>query len=288
MKDIIEKAMLFGGKAVVTVMNTTNLVNEAKRIHGLSSVATAALGRSLTAITFMSMSLDEGQEVSAIIEGGGPLGKIIVTGSNGCKVRGYVENGNVELPLNKEGKLDVGGAVGKDGYLTVTRNVVGGEPYVGKCRLLSGEIASDFAYYYATSEQIPSAIATGVLVEKDACISAGGVFIQPLPGCGEDILVVLEDIASNFKDISSQLIDKTPKEILDDNFGHFEIKYLDEIYPEYRCKCSREKIEGVIKGIGEKEARDIIKDSGKIEVHCEFCNTTYAFDDKDIDRIFSK
>jgi len=270
MRDIIEKAMLFGGKAIVTVMRTKNIVERARELHDTSAVATAALGRTLTAITFMSMDMEEDDDVSAIVDGGGVLGKIIVSGAGGGYVRGYVGNGSVELPLNAKGKLDVGGAVGRDGYLTVTKKIGGGEPYVGKCELMSGEIGEDFAYYYLISEQLPSVVALGTLIENGKCISAGGVFIQPLPGCGEDILVVLEDISRNFKDISKQLLVKSPREMIDDNFGHFEIKYLDTKYPEYRCRCSREKLESVILSLGKDEAMDMIRDNGEIRAHCEF------------------
>ena len=267
-------------------MNTTNIVRYAGERHELSNTALAALGRTLTAVTFMSMNMDEGEEVSAIVDGGGPLGKIIATGDGGGYVRGYVENGTVEMPLNKRGKLDVGGGVGTNGTLTITRSNKVGDPYVGQCALMNGEIASDFAYYYATSEQLPSAIAIGVLAENGGCLSAGGVFIQPLPGCGDEILVMLEDIATNFGDISTKLRTKTPHEIIDENFGHFEIKYLPPIYPEYRCTCSREKIEGIIKGLGKDEALDIVRENGSINVHCEFCNTDYDFDKCDVERIF--
>lgn len=286
MQDIIEKAMLFNGKAIVTVMNTQNLVEKAREIHGLSAVATAALGRTLTAITFMSMDMEKSGDVSAIVDGGGILGKIIVSGAGGGYVRGYVENGEVEIPLNSKGKLDVGGAVGKNGYLTVTKNFGGREPYVGKCELMSGEIGEDFAYYYLISEQLPSVVALGVLMDKGKCVSAGGVFIQPLPDCGEDILVVLEDISRNFTDISKQLLTKSPREIIDDNFGHFEIKYLETKYPEYSCRCSREKLESVIVSLGKEEAMDIIKKNGEIKAHCEFCNTDYRFDENEVKKLF--
>lgn len=286
MRDIIEKAMLFGGKAIVTVMRTKNIVERARELHDTSAVATAALGRTLTAITFMSMDMEEDDDVSAIVDGGGALGKIIVSGAGGGYVRGYVGNGSVELPLNAKGKLDVGGAVGRDGYLTVTKKIGGGEPYVGKCELMSGEIGEDFAYYYLISEQLPSVVALGTLIENGKCISAGGVFIQPLPGCGEDILVVLEDISRNFKDISKQLLAKSPREMIDDNFGHFEIKYLDTKYPEYRCRCSREKLESVILSLGKDEAMDMIRDNGEIRAHCEFCNTDYVFGENDVKKLF--
>jgi molecular chaperone Hsp33 len=175
-------------------------------------------------------------------------------------------------------KLDVGGAVGKDGFLTVIKDFGFGQPYNAKCRLVSGEIAEDLAYYFTVSEQLPSAVALGVLMEGGKCKAAGGVLIQVLPNCTEEWIVVFEDIARNFANISSLIAEKTPAEIIEENFGHFNIKHLPPVTPQFFCGCKDDKIKTVIKMLKREEIEEIITNNGFIEINCNFCGKNYRFD----------
>lgn len=288
---VLIKAML-NNDALVVVMDSTDIVTEAISCHKMSMTAAAALGRTLTATAFMSSSLkNSDNKLSVTIDGNGGIGKIVVAANN-TSVRGYVENPKFDLPLNSKGKLDVGGAVGTDGYLQVMKDIGMKEPYVGKTELVTGEIGDDFAYYFTVSEQSPSAVALGVQVKADKSgianevVRAGGIFVQPLPGCEDGILTMLEDICTNFHNVSGLLQKMTPKEIIDYYFGAFDLKYFDPTTMVYKCACSQEKIDGVVKGLGKKEALDIIKTQGQIEIKCQFCEHEYRYDEEDTLRIF--
>ena len=286
--DKLQKFFIADGKVLITVIDDTEMVNKAREIHDLTPTTTAVLGRCLTVAAFMTSGFkDENQRMSFNIDGKGPIGKIVVSGKAGCKVKGYVDNPSLDLPIRADGKLDVGGAVGRDGDITVIKDLGLKEPYTGKCQLVSGEIAEDFAYYFTASEQSPSAVALGVLVDKTGVKTAGGIFIQPMPGCNDMVITMLEDICTNFVNFSSLLEKMSVDEIIDYYFGHFDVKKLPPIVPKFECDCSRELIERVIMTIGKKDAYDIIDKDKKIEVGCQFCNTKYRFDRDDIDRIFA-
>ncbi len=284
--DLIKKAIL-SDSVTVSVMNTTELVREAQKSHpDLSMTALAALGRTLTAGVFMSSEFkSESDRLNITIDGDGGLGRIVVAATR-LKVRGFVENPGFDLPPVREGKLNVGGAVGK-GYLTVIKDLGLKEPYIGKTQLISGEIAEDFAYYYTVSEQKPSGIALGVLVnpEDRGVLSAGGIFVQPLPGCRDEIITMLEDIMTNFTNVSDLIAKKSPSDIIDYYFGAFDVKYLPDEKPVFFCPCG-EKADGAVLSLGLKEAESIIEERGCIEVHCEFCNKTYRYYRDDLKRIF--
>ena len=204
--DRIENALLFNGQAEVSVIKINDILNELIKLQKLSNTAAAALGRAMTAGAFVASKLKNAKDKFSItINGGGPLGNIIVAGQYGDLVRGYVEHPEIEPPLKENGKLDVGFAVGNQGNITVIKDLGLKEPYVGVSSLVSGEIGEDFAYYYLTSEQQPTAFAAGVLIENGVCAGAGGVVIQPMPDCKDHIITVLEDIMTKFTDISSQL-----------------------------------------------------------------------------------
>ena len=192
------------------------------------------------------------------------------------------------MPIRADGKIDVGGAVGTNGEITVIKDLGLKEPYTGKCKLVSGEIAEDFAYYFTASEQQPSAVALGVLVDKNGVKTAGGIFIQPMPGCNDMVITMLEDICTNFTHVSSVLDKMDVDEIIDYYFGHFDVKKLPSQTPKFKCDCNRELIERVIMTIGKKEAYDIISEDQKIEVGCQFCNKKYVFKKEDIDKIFGE
>mgnify|MGYP004650669319 FL=1 len=287
--DKLQKFFIADGKVLITVIKDTELVEEARKIHGLTPTTTAVLGRCLTVAAFMSSGFkDENQRLSFNIDGKGPIGKIVVSARTGAEVKGYVENPSVDLPIRADGKIDVGGAVGTDGEITVIKDLGLKEPYTGKCKLVSGEIAEDFAYYFTTSEQQPSAVALGVLVDKNGVKTAGGIFIQPMPGCNDMVITMLEDICTNFTHISSVLDKMEVDEIIDYYFGHFDVKTLPPQTPKFKCDCSRELIERVIMAVGKKEAYDIIDKDKKIEVGCQFCNKKYVFNKEDIDKIFGE
>ncbi len=287
--DKLQKFFIADGKVLITVIKDTELVEEARKIHNLTPTTTAVLGRCLTVAAFMASGFkDENQRLSFNIDGKGPVGKIVVSAKTGAEVKGYVENPSVDLPIRADGKIDVGGAVGTNGEITVIKDLGLKEPYTGKCKLVSGEIAEDFAYYFTASEQQPSAVALGVLVDKNGVKTAGGIFIQPMPGCNDMVITMLEDICTNFTQVSSVLDKMDVDEIIDYYFGHFDVKKLPSQTPKFKCDCNRELIERVIMTIGKKEAYDIISEDQKIEVGCQFCNKKYVFKKEDIDKIFGE
>lgn len=280
------KTLVFDNQISVSVLETTDMVNEAIKIHNLSPVCAAALGRTLTVCTFMSSNLkNKNDKLSVTVAGDGAGGKITVCGNGELAMRGYIDNPQVELPLRKDGKLDVGGCVGKNGRLTVVRSMGLKDPYSGSSELVTGEIAEDFAAYYAFSEQQPTAIALGVKIGKDrTCIGAGGVVLQALPGASENVLVMAEDVASQLLNVSTQIEQLGAEGLIKKLFGD-DITF-NEYHPEYKCLCSREYIEQVLISLGKNELDDIIKKDGKIKVDCQFCNKEYLFTAEDVDKFF--
>ena len=280
------KTLVFDNQISVSVLDTTDMVNEAIKIHKLSPVCAAALGRTLTVCTFMSSNLkNEKDKLSVTVAGDGAGGKITVCGNGELAMRGYIDNPQVELPLRKDGKLDVGGCVGKNGRLTVVRSMGLKDPYSGSSELVTGEIAEDFAAYYAFSEQQPTAIALGVKIGKDCtCIGAGGVVLQALPGASENVLVMAEDVATQLSNVSTQIQELGADGLIKKLFGD-DVKY-NEYHPEYKCLCSKNYIEQVLISLGKDELNDIIKKDGKIKVDCQFCNKEYIFTAEDVDKFF--
>lgn len=279
------KTLILDGEISVSVLDTTDMVNEAIRIHKLSPVCAAALGRTMTAVTFMASGLkNKTDKLSVTISGNGPCGKITVAGNCDLEMRATIDNGQIELPLKPNGKLDVGGVVGNDGRLTVLKSMGLKEPYSGSAKLVSGEIAEDFAAYYFYSEQQPTAMALGVKIGKDrTCIGAGGVIIQALPGAKDSSIDVAEKIISQLGAISSIIEEHGAEYVMK---TYFECNVFDEYFPEYKCLCSKEYIEKVLISLGKGELEEIIKDQGKINVKCEFCDKQYDFYKQDVDRLF--
>jgi len=276
--DRIDKALIFDNQVSVSVIKITDMVNEIKKLQDLSNTAAAALGRTLAVGAFICSGLKgEKDKFSISINGGGPLGNIIVAGQYGNKLRGYVQNPGVEPPLKDNGKLDVGFAVGKEGQITVIKDLGLKEPYIGVSTLVSGEIGEDFAYYYLKSEQQPTAVAVGVLIENGQCVGAGGVIIQPLPGCPDHIITVLEDIMSKFINISNLLKDMEPLDILNREFSHFEHKTEEPVFPKFECICSDERMESIIRSLSPIETFEILKTDRKMEIMCHFCNKKYNY-----------
>lgn len=275
----------------IAAVDTKDIVERARQIHDLTPVASAALGRTLTATSIIGNEVkEETGSVTVRINGGGPIGSIITVGDSNGNVRGYVQEPHLDLPLKENGKLDVGGAVGCDGLLTVIRDLNMKEPYVGSSQLISGEIAEDFAAYFVQSEQTPSACALGVLVDTDwSILSAGGYVVELLPGAPESII---DDLELNIKEAGSVTAmlsaGLTPEDMIKLVLKGFEPRILSSEEVVYKCYCSRERVEGALISIGEDELAVIEKDGKPISVTCQFCDEVYEFTVDEIKEIRAK
>lgn len=291
MKDYVIRGIDETGNIRLLVANTTNMVEKARLTHNTAPTATAALGRSLTAGAIMGVMMkNQKDRLTLKISGGGPIGNIMVVANNQGLVKGYVDYPSVDVKSREDGKLDVGKVVGKNGTVTVIMDLGLKEPYVGQSKLISGEIAEDLASYYIISEQQPSAVSLGVLVDKDISVKAsGGYIIQLLPDVLDEDITKIENILSKIEPVSV-LIDKglSPEDIMNKLFKDFEMKILDKTELRYSCDCSRERIETVLKSIGEKEIQAMIDEDGKAEVVCHFCNTKYAFSKENLESLIRK
>lgn len=278
------------GTLTVMAINSTDIVNRAVEIHETSAVCSAALGRLITAASLMGSVLKgKDHSITLRLNGGGPAGSVIAVSDSMGNVRGYVGQNVVEIPLNAKGKLDVAGAVGKDGFLTVIKDLGMKEPYVGKTPIVSGEIAEDITAYFSISEQTPTVCALGVLVNPDLTIkAAGGLLIQLLPTALDDTIDLVEKSIEGLEPIST-LIDRgmTPEEICRHALKYFELDVLDDAEPEYKCYCSRERVEAALISTGEEELLDMAKDE-KTEVSCQFCDKKYVFTPVDIKNLVKK
>ena len=282
------RAIAGDGFIKITAVETTDIVERARQIHTLTPVATAALGRTMSAASILGEALKETDgSVTVRINGGGPLGSVVVVSDSMGNVRGYVQNGEIDLPLKPNGKLDVGGAVGTDGMLTIIRDMNMREPYVGSVQLVSGEIAEDFAAYFVESEQTPSACALGVLVDVDqSVIAAGGYIVQLLPGASDAIAEGLERNIAASGTITSMLSSgMSLEDIINAVLSGYEPKILEQADIEYRCYCSRERVEAALASIGEEELAEIEKDGKPISVTCQFCDRVYTFDVDEVKKI---
>lgn len=272
------------GTLTVMAADTTDIVNEAVKIHKTSAVTSAALGRLLTAASLMGSALKgKDDSITVKINGGGPAGTVLAVSDSSGNPRGYVQNSVVEIPLNEKGKLDVKGAVGTDGFLTVIKDLGLKEPYVGQIPIVSGEIAEDITQYYATSEQVPSVVALGVLVNPNLTIkAAGGFIIQLLPTAMDDTIEKVEKSIQNIESVT-QMIEKgmTPEEICHHVLSEFEIEELDSANPVYKCSCSKQRVEAALISTGREALEEMAQDE-KTEVGCQFCNKKYVFTPKDI------
>lgn len=278
-EDAPVKAMAISGK---------NLVERARAIHDTWPVATAALGRALLAASLLGNQLkDEAGSVTLRINGGGPLGSIIAVSDCGGNVRGYVQNGAVDLPRKSHAKLDVGAAMGAGGELTIIRDMGLKEPYVGSVPLVSGEIAEDLAAYYAQSEQVPTACALGVLVAPDQTVSAaGGYLIQLLPGADESVIEKIEAGVQRVGPVSAPLSQGiSAEELLLRVLGDFSVKVLEHDPVEYRCGCSRERVSRALLSMGRAELEAMIEEQGGAQLTCQFCDAIYEFSREDLKKL---
>ncbi|MDD4370674.1 MAG: Hsp33 family molecular chaperone HslO [Anaerostipes sp.] len=269
---------------------TKEVVETARENHNTSPVATAALGRLLTAGAMMGSMCKNDQDVITLqIQCSGPIGGLTVTSDSKANVKGYVNNPEVMLPPSKEGKLDVGGALDL-GVLTVIKDIGMKEPYSGQTHLVSGEIAEDLTYYFATSEQIPTSVALGVLMNKENTVRhAGGFIIQLMPFATEEVIAGLEEKIENFKPVTSHLDEgKTPEDMIQELLGDFGVKFHDKIPTIFHCNCSKERVEKAVISVGKEEIQSMIDDGEEIEVNCHFCNSHYKYSVEDLKGMLKK
>lgn len=288
--DYIVRATAAGGEIRAFAATTRDTVERARQLHDTSPVATAALGRLMTAALMMGIDLKGEKDLITLkINCDGPIGGLLVTADSKGRVKGYVNDPQVMLPANSIGKLDVGGALG-GGVLNVIKDIGLREPYVGQTLLKTGEIAEDLTYYFAASEQIPSAVALGVLMNRENTVrQAGGFIIQLMPGASEDIISALEKRLSEIPPITS-LLDEgmSPEDILYRVLGGFEPEINERTDCGFYCDCSKERVERALISIGKKDIEEMIADGKPIEVSCHFCNKKYSFDTAELNVLLEK
>ena len=291
MGDTLVRGMTRDGFVKITAVATTEITRRAREIHHTTAVATAALGRVLTATSMIGnmQKIEEGS-VTLIIKGGGPLGTLLATADPEGNVRGYVENPQVALLEKYQGKLDVGAAVGQEGTLTLIRDLHMKEPYVGTVGLLGGEIAEDVAAYFVESEQVPTVCALGVLLNRDQTVSvAGGYLLQLLPGAPEQLIDRLEESVREAGNVSA-LMERGlgPREIIRQVLRDMEVELLEERPIGYKCYCSRERVESTLISLGERELREIIQEGKDISVGCQFCDREYTFPPQQVQQLLEE
>ncbi len=289
-QDYIIRASAADGQIRVFAATTRDLVEKARKIHGTSPVATAALGRLLTGAAMMGSMMKGRSDVLTVqIMGDGPIGSLTVTADSMSRVKGFVQNPEVMLPASAEGKLDVGGAVGK-GMLRVIKDLGLKEPYIGEVDLISGELAEDLTCYFAVSEQTPSSVALGVLMNRDNTVAqAGGFIIQLMPDATEEVISHLEQKLTEVTAVSGLLAEgMTPEEILEYIFAGFDLKLLDKIPTSYYCNCSKERVEKALISLGAKELNAMIADGEPITMNCHFCGSNYTFSVDELKELVQK
>ena len=284
MKDILTKGTAEGVR--IYALCTTNLVQEAAIRHHTSHLASAALGRAMNGALLLAATMKDNERIALRLKGDGPIGEVVAD-AEGTHVRGYVGDPDVFLPL-KNGKLDVGGAIGA-GNIIVTRYLQNAEPFTGYAELVDGEIASDLTNYLYTSEQTPSSVALGVLVNKEGqVIASGGYFIQAMPGCAEETLAQLEENISLTPYVTQLLeLGYTPEKMIETIARGLDVTIQESIELSYKCRCSREKILGALATLGQEDI-SAMSQGEETEVHCQFCNETYKFSGEEIARLLKK
>lgn len=276
------------GSAFVIAADTTDMVGMAEQIHKTSAVNTAALGRLMTAASMMGdMLKGKDDSITLRMNGGGPAGSLIAVSDSEGNARGYVQNPVVEIPLNDKGKLDVKGTVGTNGYLYVMKDIGLKEPYVGQTEIISGEIAEDITNYFVSSEQTPSVCALGVLVNPDLTVAAaGGFIIQLLPFCPDEVISKIEYAVETLEPVTAMLSKgMTPDDVAKAAMKGLELSKLDESEIEYRCNCSKEKVEAALISTGRASLEDMISSGENTKVECHFCDKTYEFTPDDIQKL---
>lgn len=287
MSDYLVRALAYDGQVRAYAVNTTEMVKENVRRQKTLPTASAALGRAVTAGTMMGLMLKGNEKLTIKIEGGGPIGAIIVDSNARGETRGYVMNPNVHFELNKWGKLDVARAVGTNGQLSVVKDLGLKEHFTGSVPLVTGELGDDFTYYFAVSEQIPSSVGLGVLVDRDGTILAsGGFIIQLMPGASEELIAKLEERIQSVPPVSEMIASgKTPEEMLTLLLGNDNVKIIDRVPVKFHCSCSKERISRALISLGKEEIQDMIEKDGGAETRCHFCNETYTFSKEELQQL---
>ncbi|MBP1970389.1 molecular chaperone Hsp33 [Virgibacillus natechei] len=285
MKDYLVKATTHQGMVRAYAAISTNTVEEVCRRQDTWATATAALGRTVTITAMMGAMLKGEETITVKMEGDGPVGVIIADGNANGETRGYITNPHVDFDLNDHGKLDVARAVGTSGSLRVIKDLGLKDYFTGEVPIISGEIGEDFTYYFAHSEQTPSAVGAGVLVNPDhSVLASGGFIIQVMPGADEELINELEEQIQSFPAISSLIQEgNSPEEILQRLFPDEEVKMLEQLPLVFKCKCSRDRIEQAISGLGAKEIQSMIEEDHGAEASCHFCNEVYRFTEDELE-----
>ena len=275
--DEMLRLSLMGGQARVMMCETTAMCQQAADLHASTPVCTAAMGRLMTATAFLGVMMKgDNESVTVMVKGGGPMGTLVAVANHG-DLKVCADNPQVDLPLREDGKLDVGGAVGHSGRMSVVKDLGLREPYIGQCELVSGEMGMDFANYFTVSEQQPSLVSVGVLVNGNVVLKAGGLLIQPLPGCEESVLEQLELRSPMFASISREMTYAPKEQLIEDWFRGLEPELLERTPLSYRCGCSRERMEKALISLGRKELQTLIDEDKGAELGCHFCHSRYAF-----------
>lgn len=285
--DYLIKAIAYNGQVRAYAADTTDTVGEAQSRHQTWPTASAALGRSLTAGLMLGAMLKGENKLTIKVEGGGPLGAILVDANAKGEVRGYVANPQTHFDLNQHGKLDVARAVGKDGSLTIVKDLGMKEHFTGQVPIVSGELGEDFTYYLVSSEQIPSSVGVGVLVNPDnSILASGGFVIQLMPGTDNQTISDIENRLGKIEPIS-KMIERglTPEEILNEVLGEGNVKILEKMPVAFKCQCSRERIASAIISLGNEEIQSMIDEDGGAEAQCHFCNELYQFSKEDLEEL---
>ncbi|HEO8421957.1 Hsp33 family molecular chaperone HslO [Niallia sp. FSL W8-0635] len=290
MSDYLVKALAFDGEVRAYAVRSTETVGEGQRRHHTWPTASAALGRSLTATAMLGAMLKGEQKLTVKIDGGGPIGLILVDGNAKGEVRGYVTNPQVHFDLNEHGKLDVRRAVGTEGTLSVVKDIGMRDYFTGQVPIVSGELGEDFTYYLFNSEQVPSSVGVGVLVNPDnSILAAGGFIIQLMPGAQEDTITKIEKRLSEIPPIS-KLIEKglTPEELLEEICGKDNVKVIEKMPISFTCTCSKDRFSNAIISLGQAEIEDIIETDGQAEAECHFCNEKYMFSKEELEKLLEE
>ncbi|PWA12142.1 Hsp33 family molecular chaperone HslO [Pueribacillus theae] len=290
MSDYLVKALAYDDKVRAYAIRSTEMVSEAQKRHGTWPTASAALGRALTATTMMGATLKNDNKLTVKIEGGGPIGVLIIDANAHGEARGYVSNPHVHFDLNAEGKLDVKRAVGTEGFLSVVKDLGMKEMFTGQVPIVSGELGEDFTYYYVASEQVPSSVGVGVLVNPDnSILAAGGFMIQLLPGAEEEIITFLEKRLQQIPPVSKMIEQEMPpEEILYAILEKENVKILDKKPISFKCNCSKERIANAIIGLGKDEIKAMIEEDGEAETVCHFCNQKHHFTKKELEELYEQ
>ncbi|MBB6455266.1 molecular chaperone Hsp33 [Salirhabdus euzebyi] len=290
MKDYLIRGTAFDGTVRGFAVQSTETVNEACKRQDTWATASAALGRTVTISAMMGAMLKGDDKLTVKVEGNGPIGAIVADSNAKGEVRGYVKNPHVDFDLNDKGKLDVRRAVGTEGFISVVKDLGLREPFTGQVPIISGEISEDFTYYFVNSEQVPSAVGAGVLVNPDLSIlAAGGFILQVMPGATDETVSLLEERIQKIPSISSMIRDgMSPEEILGTILEGGNMKVLGKLPIVFSCQCSRERIENAISGLGNEEIQSMIDEDEGATASCHFCNETYTFSAEDLEQLKGK